>query len=213
MSEFWESAFQDKQTMWGLAPAEAAVAVADFFWEQDLEHILIPGFGYGRNARPFVDRGMTVTGIEISETAIRLAEDHFGGNVRVHHGPVGNLPFDREVYDGVFCYALLHLLDQEERKKLIADCYRQLRPGGYMVFVTLSTDDAAYGKGASLGQHYFRAPHGVNLYFHDEESMVDAFIDYGLIEAEEINDPADLREDQPSRRFWRVVCQKVDSAL
>ena len=210
MPEFWESAFQDKQTMWGMAPADTAVAAAVFFGEQSVRNVLIPGFGYGRNARPFLDRSMTVTGIEISETAIRLAEEHFGADLRIHHGPVGQMPFDRETYDGVFCFSLLHLLDEAAREKFIADCYRQLRPGGYMIFVTLSTGDAAYGRGDRLGEHYFESPHGVRLYFYDEETIVNDFLDYGLIEADEVDDPKESQDGRPSRRFWWVVCQKEE---
>ena len=34
-----------------------------------VKDILIPGVGYGRNAKVFIDNGINVTGIEISKTA------------------------------------------------------------------------------------------------------------------------------------------------
>lgn len=76
MTEFWEEAFKDKQEMWGLAPAKSAVLTKDFFVGQQVKSVLIPGIGYGRNAQIFMDNGMTVTGIEISQTAIDLAGKH-----------------------------------------------------------------------------------------------------------------------------------------
>ena len=69
MTEFWESNFREKQMMWGFEPADAAVSTADLFQKNGLKEILIPGFGYGRNAKVFIAKGMNVTGIEISETA------------------------------------------------------------------------------------------------------------------------------------------------
>ena len=66
MTEFWEEAFKDKQEMWGLNPSKSTVLTKDFFVEQKIKNILIPGIGYGRNAKIFVDIGMNVTGIEIS---------------------------------------------------------------------------------------------------------------------------------------------------
>ena len=45
------------------------------------------------------------------------------------------MPFDGNKYDGIFCYALIHLLDSKERKKLIQDCYNQLTENGFMVFL------------------------------------------------------------------------------
>lgn len=73
MENFWEKNFKIKQTMWGFEPSESAILVKDFFIEKGIKEILIPGIGYGRNARLFVENGFDVTGIEISKTAIELA--------------------------------------------------------------------------------------------------------------------------------------------
>ena len=62
MTEFWEQAFKDKQEMWGLNPAKSTVITKDFFVEQKVKSVLIPGIGYGRNAQIFLENGMTVTG-------------------------------------------------------------------------------------------------------------------------------------------------------
>lgn len=67
MTEFWEEAFKDKQEMWGLEPAKSTILTKDFFVENKVKTVLIPGIGYGRNAQIFSDNGMSVTGIEISQ--------------------------------------------------------------------------------------------------------------------------------------------------
>jgi hypothetical protein len=67
MLDFWEHIFKEKQTMWGFEPAESAIKVKDFFVEENLKDILIPGIGYGRNAKIFLENGINVTGIEISK--------------------------------------------------------------------------------------------------------------------------------------------------
>lgn len=77
MTEFWESSFRDKQTMWGFEPADSAISSVELFQKNGLKKILIPGFGYGRNAKIFTDNGFDVTGIEISETAIDLAKRRY----------------------------------------------------------------------------------------------------------------------------------------
>ncbi len=83
-------------------------------------------------------KGFDVTGIEVSKTAINLAKKHCGNDLKIHHGNVKNMPFDRELYDGIYCYSLIHLLNKPERKKLIKDGYNQLNQNGYMVFVSVS---------------------------------------------------------------------------
>lgn len=208
MIEFWESSFRDKQEMWGFEPADSAITTLGLFKKYGLNRILIPGYGYGRNAKIFTDNGFKVIGIEISETAIDLAKNHYGDHIKVHHGSVGSMPFDQELYDGIFCYALIHLLSADARKKLIKDCYNQLRTGGYMVFVAISKMDPSYGEGKEIEKDTFDTNHGVTLFFYDSVSVETEFGNYGLVEAEEINEPSKNTGNKPSRRFWQIICRK-----
>jgi len=59
---------------------------------------------------------MSVTGIEISETAIGLARTEMHLDIPIHHGSVTDMPFDARAYDGVFAYGLLYLLDAAARE-------------------------------------------------------------------------------------------------
>jgi len=208
MSEFWEISFRDKQEMWGWEPADSAIKTVELFKANGLNKILLPGFGYGRNAKLFIDNGFKVAGIEISETAIDIAKKHFGEGIKIHHGTVASMPFDQEMYDGIFSYSLIHLLIPEERIKLIKDCYNQLRPGGYMVFVTISKKDFRYGEGEEIGKDTFKKNYGVTLYFYDSESIRADFGHYGLVDARETSEPIKNLGDKASQGFWYITCKK-----
>jgi SAM-dependent methyltransferase len=208
MTEFWEESFRDKQEMWGQEPADSAVTTAVMFKDLGIKNVLIPGFGYGRNAGPFIDHGMEVTGIEISETAIKLAKKGVGDNIKVYHGSVSSMPFDQVSYDGIFCYALLHLLNANDRMKLIHDCYNQLKPDGWMVFVTLSKKDKRYGQGLEISKDTFETKHGVTLFYYDTESAKEYFGDYGLMEMMEINEPVNDKGEKPTQHFLQINCMK-----
>jgi SAM-dependent methyltransferase len=200
MSEFWEQAFVEKQEMWGLEPSQSAVIANQYFLDEKIKKILIPGFGYGRNARLFVDNGLDITGIEISRTAIELARKHYGDKVKIHHGSVTQMPFDDQTFDGIFCYSLIYLLNPKERAKLILDCYNQLRNGGSMIFAVLSTTSSNFGIGKKLEENWFETPYGVNLYFYNQESIKAEFGQYGLFEYEEMQ--------ENSFQFWLIKCKK-----
>jgi len=208
MSEFWEDAFQEKKMMWGDEPTTIALEAAEAFRQLGFGKILIPGFGYGRNARPFYEKGFEVTGIEISSTAIHLARDLLGREIRVFHGSVDDMPFDQEVYDGIFCHALIHLLDAGQRKKLILDCYRQLRHGGMMVFTAITKDASTYGVGEKVSADRYKTKDGVTLYFYDQDSIKEEFGGSGLIEAVKIDEAV---HGKPATKFWKVVCKKTVS--
>lgn len=205
MSEFWENAFQEKKMMWGKEPTTLAIKSAEVFKQLGFKEILIPGFGYGRNAKPFYEQGFEVTGIEVSTTAIQLARKMLGQEIQILHGSVDKMPFDQNVYDGIFCHALIHLLDSNQRKKLILDCYHQLRQGGMMVFTTITKDANTYGIGEKLGIDRYKTKHGVNLYFYDKDSIKEEFGKFGLIEATKIDEDSN---GKPATRFWKVVCKK-----
>jgi len=197
--EFWETAFTEKQEMWGLAPVNSVKIALETFKENNVQHVLIPGFGYGRNAQPFINAGMRVTGIEISQTAIEMANKHFGNATPVFHGSVTEMPFDTKKYDGIFCYALIHLLNQNERRKLVQDCYNQLEENGVMIFSVVSKKAETYGTGKYISKDRYAHFGGVKLYFYDEDSIQKEFGKFGLLNIQEI------KENYP---FYIIICQK-----
>lgn len=204
MGEFWETSFQDKQMMWGEHPTRSALFVRDYFLEHNIKNVLIPGIGYGRNATPLLKAGMRVTGIEISQTAIDLARSKMGLDIPIYHGSVSDMPFDEEKYDGIFCHAVVHLLDEESRKKLIKDCYTQLAPGGAMIFTAVSINASSYGRGIEIGQNRYEQHGGAQIFFYNEGAIHHEFDDYKLVEIREIAEP----HGDSEMPFFIAVCKK-----
>lgn len=186
MTEFWEEAFKGKQEMWGLEPTQTALLTAAMFADKGIKKVLIPGIGYGRNAQAFLAKGMDVTGIEISRTAIALAEKHYGTTMSIYHGSVTDMPFDHNRYEGIFSHALIHLLDETERSNFIKNCYDQLSDNGYMVFTTISMKAQTYGQGIPVGKNRYEQSGGVRIFFYDEAAIEKDFNDFGLISITEV---------------------------
>jgi SAM-dependent methyltransferase len=208
MSDFWEDMFQKIGTIWQFEPADSTILVRNLFAENGFQRILIPGVGYGRNAKLFVDSGFDVTGIEISETAIHLAQEN-GLNFPIHHGSVTRMPFDKVVFDGIFCYALIHLLNRKERQKFLADCYNQLREGGLMVFVVVSKKyTKIYESGRVISKDRYRIQPGLEVFFYDSDSVQREFGKFGLIEYREIEESLKHMPNEDPMKFWLVVCRK-----
>ena len=209
MIDFWEHNFKEKQTMWGFEPANSAILVKDFFVKEKISDILIPGIGYGRNAKIFLESEMNVTGIEISKTAIDLARTENKLVIPIYHGSVAEMPFDDKLYNGIFNYALIHLLNKRERKKFIGDCYRQLKSGGYMFFSTISKNDPLYAKGKIVSRDRFETMKGATLFFYDAVSITREFGKYGLMDFYEIDEPIKFNDHHPPMKFTLIKCQKT----
>lgn len=199
MTEFWETAFNDKQELWGMNPSQSAEFTKNFFVENTIKNILIPGIGYGRNAQPFIESGINVNGIEISKTAIELARKHYGSDMNIFHGSVTEMPFDNKKYDGIFCYGLIHLLNSKGRKKLIQDCYNQLTENGFMVFTAITINAPQYGQGELISKDCYEIHKGAKIFYYNNESVKTEFEEYGLFEITEVE------ENQP---MYLIKCKK-----
>lgn len=189
MAEFWEAAFVEKQLMWGHGPSRSALWASELFARAGVAQVLIPGVGYGRNAQPFLERGMAVTGIEIAETAIALARSALRLDFPIHHGSVCDMPYDDRLYEGIFCYGLLYLLAPAARAKFIVDCAAQLARGGQMIFTLIAKDAPMYGRGERLGEDWYEVLPGVQMYFYDADSLQREFGSYGELEITRIEEP------------------------
>jgi SAM-dependent methyltransferase len=181
----------------------------DFFLKQQISDILIPGVGYGRNANVFLQNGIKVTGIEISEFAINLARNEYKLDFPIYRGSVIDMPFDNRYYEGIFCYALIHLLNKHERKCFIQHCYSQLRPGGYMIFTIVSTKASMFGQGQYLSKNRYEIMKGLKVFFYDIESAKNEFKDFGLIDIYEIDEPIKHTINEPPLKCIFVKCKRT----
>ena len=207
MSEFWDNKFQKIGTNWSFEPTDSAIQTSELFAKNNFKTVLIPGVGFGRNAKPFTESGMDVTGIEISKTAIELAREN-GMDFRIHHGSVLKMPLDKEKYNGIFCYALLHLFNQTDRRKIMQKCFDQLQEKGLMVFVVVSDKKKLFGNGKFVSYNRYMIEKGLTVFFYDSAAIEKEFAPFGLVEFREIDEPVKHLENKESMKFWMIVCRK-----
>lgn len=208
MKGFWDSSFIEHQAMWGFEPTNSAVIAKDMFIAQGIKDVLIPGIGYGRNARVFMENDIKVTGIEISPTAIEMAKEYYSSDMEIFQGSVTDMPFDTHLYEGIFCYGLVYLLNPEQRKKMISDSYNQLKPGGWMIFSVVSKSSPNYGKGKEVGKDTFEIGKGGQVFFYDMDTARQDFEKYGLTDLFEIDEPNNTSTNKSSFKFIIIKCKK-----
>ncbi len=208
---YWESKFRNRGAIWGLEPSDSAITALGIFRRNGVNKILIPGFGYGRNARPFLDSGFDITGIEISESAISTSREN---NIActIHNGPVSRMPFDDEIYDAVFCYALIHVLNRPERRYFLKACFKQLKDDGLMIFTVTSKQMDSFGRGRQISRDRFEIDKGLKVFFYDRDSIVAEFSPFGLVEFREIDEPVKFMEGVDPLRLYLVICRKTISS-
>jgi ubiquinone/menaquinone biosynthesis C-methylase UbiE len=205
--DYWESKFKNGGALWSFEPSDSAAIALGVFKKNGLNNILIPGFGYGRNARLFLDSGFTITGIELSESAINIARKN-GLNCTVYHGSVTAMPYDNEIYDAVFCYALIHLLNKYERNQFLRSCFNQLKTNGLMIFVVTSKETELFAKGRLLSKDRYEVEPGLKVFFYDQESIAREFSPCGLVDYKEIEEPVKFMKGVAPLKLYYVTCKK-----
>lgn len=209
MFEYWESRFNNEGAMWKFDPSDSAIFALEYFKKEQINEILIPGFGYGRNARLFIENGFDVTGIEISGSAIELART-YGIFCPVHHGSVTAMPFSTQKYGGIFCYALIHLLNKAERISFLKACYTQLKPGGVMIFTITTKNSVLYGRGRCLSKDRFEIARGLKVFFYDNDSVLKEFSSFGMVECRDIEEPVKFMVGEEPLKMMLVICKKQE---
>ncbi len=207
MSEYWESKFKEEGAMWKFEPSDSAIVAAELFKTEKINHVLIPGVGYGRNAGLFYEHGFQLTGIEISKSAIGIARAN-GLDFKIHHGSVLSMPFDNKQFDGIYCYALIHLLNKNERKRFLTSCYNQLKEGGLMIFVVATKQMGMYGTGKYLSKDRYRISKGLNVFFYDDASVSKEFAEFGLITQYFVFEPVKFSAGYDPMPLKFVLCKK-----
>lgn len=209
MKEFWDLLYNKIGSGWGFEPSDSAIAASEIFNQRGYIQVLIPGIGYGRNMTPFTDKGMFVSGIEISKEAIKLMQKT--DLVRdIYEGSVLDMPFSNAKYDAVFSYALLHLFNFNERKKIISACYNQLLDGGMMIFSVSSADDKK-DKGRLIGRNRYFQSNKMKVFYYDDRSIQKEFSKFGLTEIRDFEEPIKFMKDEPPMKFKYIVCIKSNS--
>ncbi len=96
--------------------------------------ILDVGCGPGFWTRELARRGYDVAAVDLTETAVRIAQRSlalFGLRADVRQGDAENLPFADSSFDGVVSHGVIH--HTPDTARCVAEMARVLRPGGLAV--------------------------------------------------------------------------------
>jgi 8-oxo-dGTP diphosphatase len=95
------------------------------------------GCGTARYGAALQAAGFDVTGLDVSEDQLA----HAAGVARVVHASATDMPFQDGAFDGAMAVLMIHQLDADERRRMLAESRRILRDGGVLMIKTCTEDD------------------------------------------------------------------------
>jgi 2-polyprenyl-3-methyl-5-hydroxy-6-metoxy-1,4-benzoquinol methylase len=189
--EYWNVRFKNEGEVWGKEQSLSAKLAAEVFKRYSVKTILAPGCGYGRNCLYFAKLGFSVTGIDVSTTAIEIAKknaEECNSNIKYIIGDVLQvLPTDKK-YEGIFAHNLLHLFLESDRMKLINGLKGSLKKSGILVVNVFSVNDPSFGEGVQVEENTFFESDGHCSHYFTKDELLCYFNDLTSITVREIEE-------------------------
>lgn len=157
--EIWESSFSEQvaRQAYNTAPVEAVIRNVSYYLRSRFPdgdfsklHFLEMGCGAGPNLVWLAEKGIRVSGVDISPTALGLAKGNLES--RGHAEKVGSLleasvadvPFPDASFNGIVEACVFQHLDKDDRKRAFGEVARLLKPGGLFVGYMLGADHTVF---------------------------------------------------------------------
>jgi 2-polyprenyl-3-methyl-5-hydroxy-6-metoxy-1,4-benzoquinol methylase len=170
MKDYWNARFENEGLMWGIEPSDVVVKFGQKLKENNVKDILIIGIGYGRNGKFLIENGYNVDGIELSEEAIKLGEK-FCPKIKFINASFLDINLNKE-YDAIFCYSILHLFKEKDRKRIIENCIKHCRNNGLILLSCFSVNDKTFGTGNKIEDNTYEIKNGKTVHFFTESEII-----------------------------------------
>ena len=184
---YWNTQFSKYTHVWGETPSKSAGIALSLFRDHQVNKILVPGSGYGRNSRLFSTSGFDVTGIEISDEACALARA-FDPTTKLYNGSFLEDGFAPGPFEGVYCFNVLQLFLKPDRIRFVRKSAQRLAPKGLMFFTGISDQDASFGQGEEVEANTFAVQPNKTLHFFTADDLKSHFEESQVLEVGELED-------------------------
>lgn len=155
----WESSFEDqiKYASYNTAAVDVLVRNISYylrarFNQEELQnlHFCEIGCGGGVNLSWLAEKGVNVSGIDISEVALELCNRNMKNKgldnkvISLKHASAEALPFEDNTFNGVIESCVIQHIAHDRRPEVFKEIHRTLKPGGLFVGHMLDTDSTAF---------------------------------------------------------------------
>ncbi|MBC9229489.1 class I SAM-dependent methyltransferase [bacterium SPL81] len=178
------------------------------------------GCGNGRNSFFLAANGFNVTAIDFSQTALTLLEAKLekqkasAAVSHINHDIRNGLPFESESMDLVLdSYCLCHFINDEERRDVMHEIYRVLKPGGKLIKIHLDVNDEYYLERLNSKTDYGHISYDpINslpkMHMSLEAYLKDIGSHFRLASYEEVKFTDDVRGSRYERSIFVCVSEK-----
>ena len=191
MDPVWEKLHSSRE--WGKYPAEDLIRMVMRTFKSEIPsqlHVLELGFGGGANLAFFLNEGFQVYGVDGAPSAVENTQSRLiklvkeGQTFKLLMKDFIDLPWPDHSFNIVVDHLAIYANRWAEIQKSFAECYRVLKPGGYLYSRSWAQGCDGYKSGEMLEPGTSQNPTegpctnmGTSHFFSQEE-IVDLFSEY-----------------------------------
>ena len=107
----------------------------------------------------------------------------------VYNATVLDMSFDAAKYDAIYCFNVLHLFRENDRRLFLRECLDRLKEQGLVFFTVFSDEESSFGQGKGVEKNTFETRPGRPVHYYSEDDLKEQFHDFNIIEMGTIYDP------------------------
>jgi ubiquinone/menaquinone biosynthesis C-methylase UbiE len=143
----WEQFYLDDNKLGDIPPSSCADQAAEIFSENNSQIILDLGCGAGRDSLHLASGGATVIGLDAAHSGLIIAQKRAAASqfrLSWVESDSRFLPLSDAVFDGVYCFGLLHEFVGESAEidvsMTMGEIHRVLKVSGVVILATAAGD-------------------------------------------------------------------------
>ncbi len=186
----WNSVYTQfdgkRDFVWKNKPTDFFIEKTGFLKSHGIKKILDAGCGDGRNLTEFAKQGFEVTGIDISDIALKKCAELTKNmpNVKLVQCALEEINFKPETFDAILCdFVMTHIKKPE---KVIKEFHEKLKPKGFLLIEFLSDKDPEFGKGKKINDSQFIVGK-ILVSFYSKKKVKEMLKGFKIIEIKEQN--------------------------
>jgi SAM-dependent methyltransferase len=212
--EFWDARYA-QGLLYGTEPTSVARSLAITFRQHRIERVLEAGCGSGRDALLYAQQGFAVTGLDVSDNALRWMRERATEMRVTIEAVAGDLlaaEFPPASFDAVVAVHLVHLQPEPIRRAMVNRLWSLTRDGGFVAMANFSTEEVGFTTWEPYPEPNTRVdPKGKRVHFFDAEDIAALLPpDRFQLLTCEVVDLAEIPDAGPvTHREWLTVARKV----
>jgi ubiquinone/menaquinone biosynthesis C-methylase UbiE len=180
------------------------------FKQFKVKNVLDLGCGAGRNSIYLAKKGFDVVGIDVSKSALKLAnkwaEKERLPNAMFTLGTMVNIPFDDCHFDAVVSISVIHHGLRKDIMETINEVHRVLGEKGVFIANIASVKDPRYGEGKKVEENTFRILEAFEEYRFEELHHFFTREEAFEVVAFFSNATVELLKEKPN--YWKITAIK-----